>query len=73
MLTALTSSFEFLNVKIKVSRHKIMLVSRRCLDRIFSIVLLAVVLLSWGFVIYGTRIAAQWELEKRQQIKQQQT
>ncbi|KAL6483969.1 hypothetical protein MHYP_G00088420 [Metynnis hypsauchen] len=39
--------------------------SGRCVDSVFSLMLLAIVVLSWGYVIYGTRIAAQWELEKR--------
>jgi len=47
MVTALTSSFEFLNVKIEVNRHKTMLVSRRCLDRIFSIVSIRKYSCSW--------------------------
>ncbi|XP_074850146.1 small integral membrane protein 27 [Carettochelys insculpta] len=36
---------------------------RRARDWIFSLVLL-VVFLSWGYVIYATRIAAQWQLQK---------
>ncbi|XP_065262418.1 small integral membrane protein 27 [Emys orbicularis] len=38
--------------------------SRRARDWLYSLILLTLVLLSWGYVIYATRIAAQWQLEK---------
>ncbi|XP_030422038.1 small integral membrane protein 27 [Gopherus evgoodei] len=38
--------------------------SRRARDRLYSLILLTIVLLSWGYVIYATRIAARWQLEK---------
>ncbi|XP_032643334.1 small integral membrane protein 27 [Chelonoidis abingdonii] len=37
---------------------------RRARDWLYSLILLTIVLLSWGYVIYATRIAAQWQLEK---------
>ncbi|CAM9797760.1 unnamed protein product [Rangifer tarandus platyrhynchus] len=39
-------------------------VSRRTLDRIYSALLLAVVLLSWGYVIYASTVAARRQLSK---------
>ncbi|XP_031647438.1 small integral membrane protein 27-like [Oncorhynchus tshawytscha] len=44
-------------------------ISNRALDRLYSVLLLAVVVLSWTYVIYGSRIAAQRQLEKRLNIK----
>uniref|UniRef100_A0A8C2UNE0 Small integral membrane protein 27 n=1 Tax=Chinchilla lanigera TaxID=34839 RepID=A0A8C2UNE0_CHILA len=40
-------------------------VSRRTLDWIYSAVLLAVVLLSWGYVIYASTVVAQRQLRKK--------
>ncbi|XP_026944835.1 small integral membrane protein 27 [Lagenorhynchus albirostris] len=40
-------------------------VSRRTLDRIYSALLLAVVLLSWGYVIYASTVAARRQLRKK--------
>ncbi|XP_044876949.1 small integral membrane protein 27 [Mauremys mutica] len=37
---------------------------RRARDWLYSLILLTIVLLSWGYVIYATRIAARWQLEK---------
>uniref|UniRef100_A0A8D2D7Q2 Small integral membrane protein 27 n=1 Tax=Sciurus vulgaris TaxID=55149 RepID=A0A8D2D7Q2_SCIVU len=39
-------------------------VSRRTLDWIYSALLLAVVLLSWGYVIYASTVAARRQLRK---------
>ncbi|XP_031532525.1 small integral membrane protein 27 [Vicugna pacos] len=39
-------------------------VSRSTLDRIYSALLLAVVLLSWGYVIYASTVAARRQLKK---------
>ncbi|XP_027625599.1 small integral membrane protein 27 isoform X2 [Tupaia chinensis] len=39
-------------------------VSRRTLDWIYSVLLLAIVLLSWGFIIYASTVAAQRQLRK---------
>ncbi|XP_077004092.1 small integral membrane protein 27 [Tamandua tetradactyla] len=39
-------------------------VSRRTLDWIYSMVLLAIVLLSWGSVIYACTVAARRQLTK---------
>ncbi|XP_066469380.1 small integral membrane protein 27 [Tiliqua scincoides] len=39
-------------------------VSTQTLEWIYSLMLLTIVLLSWGYVIYATRIAAQWQLQK---------
>ncbi|XP_053151808.1 small integral membrane protein 27 [Hemicordylus capensis] len=39
-------------------------VSRRTLEWIYSLILLTTVLLSWGYVIYASRIAAQWQLQE---------
>ncbi|XP_047610949.1 small integral membrane protein 27 [Phacochoerus africanus] len=39
-------------------------VSRRTLDRIYSALLLAVVLLSWGYVIYASTVAARRQLKQ---------
>ncbi|XP_078071445.1 small integral membrane protein 27-like [Mustelus asterias] len=40
-------------------------VSYRALDRIYSVILLIIVLLSWGFVIYAARITALEQLTKK--------
>ncbi|XP_078385408.1 small integral membrane protein 27-like [Cetorhinus maximus] len=40
-------------------------VSKRALDWIYSIILLIIVLLSWGFVIYAARITGIQQLKKR--------
>ncbi|XP_073201689.1 small integral membrane protein 27 [Lepidochelys kempii] len=37
---------------------------RSARDWLYSLILLTIVLLSWGYVIYATRIAARWQLEK---------
>ncbi|XP_031232919.1 small integral membrane protein 27 [Mastomys coucha] len=39
-------------------------VSRRNLDWTYSLLLLAIVLLSWGFVIYASTVAARRQLQK---------
>ncbi|CAH6790246.1 Smim27 [Phodopus roborovskii] len=39
-------------------------VSRRTLDWIYSALLLVIVLLSWGFVIYASTVAARRQLQK---------
>ncbi|XP_068946664.1 small integral membrane protein 27 [Petaurus breviceps papuanus] len=39
-------------------------VSCRTLNVVNSVLLLAVVLLSWGFVIYACAAASKWKLEK---------
>ncbi|XP_063151058.1 small integral membrane protein 27 [Candoia aspera] len=39
-------------------------VSRRTLEWLYSLILLTTVLLSWGYVIYATRIAAKWQLKE---------
>ncbi|XP_074136928.1 small integral membrane protein 27 [Sminthopsis crassicaudata] len=39
-------------------------VSRRTLNYVYSMVLLAIVFLSWGFVIYACMVTSQWLLEK---------
>ncbi|XP_034358922.1 small integral membrane protein 27 [Arvicanthis niloticus] len=39
-------------------------VSRRNLDWTYSSLLLAIVLLSWGFVIYASTVAARRQLQK---------
>ncbi|KAK7810636.1 hypothetical protein U0070_022972 [Myodes glareolus] len=39
-------------------------VSRRTLDWIYSVLLLVIVLLSWGFVIYASTVAARRQLHK---------
>ncbi|XP_024415854.1 small integral membrane protein 27 [Desmodus rotundus] len=40
-------------------------VSRSTLDWIYSVLLLAIVLLSWGFVIYASTVAAGRQLRKK--------
>ncbi|XP_036595005.1 small integral membrane protein 27 [Trichosurus vulpecula] len=40
-------------------------VSCRTLNFVYSVLLLAVVFLSWGFVIYACTVASQWMLEKK--------
>ncbi|XP_039204554.1 small integral membrane protein 27 [Crotalus tigris] len=45
--------------------------SRRSLEWLYSLILLAIVLLSWGYVIYATRIAAKWQLEESYPIQAQ--
>ncbi|XP_037652826.1 small integral membrane protein 27 [Choloepus didactylus] len=39
-------------------------VSRRTLEWIYSVFLLAIVLLSWGYVIYASTVAARRQLTK---------
>uniref|UniRef100_A0A2K6FIN3 Small integral membrane protein 27 n=1 Tax=Propithecus coquereli TaxID=379532 RepID=A0A2K6FIN3_PROCO len=39
-------------------------VSRRTLDWIYSVLLLAIVLLSWGYVIYASTVVARRLLRK---------
>ncbi|XP_069864669.1 small integral membrane protein 27 [Dipodomys merriami] len=39
-------------------------VSRRCLDWIYSVLLLTVVALSWGSVIYASTVAAWRQLHR---------
>ncbi|XP_039102991.1 small integral membrane protein 27 [Hyaena hyaena] len=39
-------------------------VSRRTLDWIYSVLLLAIVLLSWGYVIYASTVVARRQLSK---------
>uniref|UniRef100_A0A8C6Q9A0 Small integral membrane protein 27 n=2 Tax=Nannospalax galili TaxID=1026970 RepID=A0A8C6Q9A0_NANGA len=39
-------------------------VSRRSLDWIYCALLLAIVFLSWGFVIYASTVAARRQLKK---------
>ncbi|XP_059110093.1 small integral membrane protein 27 [Peromyscus eremicus] len=39
-------------------------VNRRTLDWIYSVLLLVIVLLSWGFVIYASTVAARRQLQK---------
>ncbi|TMS01067.1 hypothetical protein E3U43_015834 [Larimichthys crocea] len=46
-------------------------VSSRAVDRIHSAVLLSVVVLSWSYAIYASRIASHWLLEKRTAFLQQ--
>nr|XP_056704987.1 small integral membrane protein 27 [Euleptes europaea] len=38
--------------------------SRRILEWIYFLILLTTVLLLWGYVIYATRLAAQWQLKE---------
>ncbi|XP_074251061.1 small integral membrane protein 27 [Saimiri boliviensis] len=40
-------------------------VSRRTLDWIYSVLLLAIVLISWGYVIYASTVAARRQLRKK--------
>ncbi|XP_074063320.1 small integral membrane protein 27 [Macrotis lagotis] len=40
-------------------------VSRRTLNFVYSVLLLAIVLLSWGFVIYACAVRSKLELEKK--------
>ncbi|XP_054438907.1 small integral membrane protein 27 [Pteronotus mesoamericanus] len=40
-------------------------VSRRTLDCIYSVLLLVIVLLSWGYVIYASTVAAGRQLRKK--------
>ncbi|XP_030049598.1 small integral membrane protein 27 [Microcaecilia unicolor] len=40
-------------------------VSKRALEWLYSLILLAIVVLSWGYVIYATRLAALWQLQKK--------
>ncbi|CAL8377870.1 unnamed protein product [Gadus morhua 'NCC'] len=47
-----------------------MILSSRSLERVFSFVLLALVVLSWSYVIYASRVAARWQLESRDQCCQ---
>ncbi|XP_055455100.1 small integral membrane protein 27 [Psammomys obesus] len=39
-------------------------VSRRALDWIYNLLLLAIVLLSWGFIIYASTVVAREQLQK---------
>ncbi|XP_067839666.1 small integral membrane protein 27-like [Heptranchias perlo] len=39
-------------------------VSKRALDWIYSIILLTIVLLSWGFVIYAANFSATEQLQE---------
>ncbi|XP_072010336.1 small integral membrane protein 27 [Engystomops pustulosus] len=41
------------------------LVSRRALERIHSLILLSIVIISWGYVLYAARLAALWQLQKK--------
>ncbi|XP_062827906.1 small integral membrane protein 27 [Anolis carolinensis] len=38
--------------------------NRTIQEWIYSLILLTIVLLSWGYVIYATRIAAKWHLKE---------
>ncbi|XP_043835622.1 small integral membrane protein 27 [Dromiciops gliroides] len=40
-------------------------VSRRTLNLVYSVLLLAIVFLSWGFVIYACAVVSQSELKKK--------
>lgn len=51
-------------VFIKKSTPVMKPVSRRTLDWIYSVLLLAIVLLSWGYVIYASTVAARRQLSK---------
>ncbi|KAM8961805.1 small integral membrane protein 27 [Pelodytes ibericus] len=41
------------------------LISKRAVEWVYSLILLCVVLLSWGYVLYATRLAALWQLQQK--------
>ncbi|XP_075119921.1 small integral membrane protein 27 [Leptodactylus fuscus] len=40
-------------------------VSRRALDWLHSLILLCIVVISWGYVLYAARLAALWQLQQK--------
>ncbi|XP_053321820.1 small integral membrane protein 27 [Spea bombifrons] len=40
-------------------------ISKRAVEWVYSLVLLCIVLISWGYVLYATRLAALWQLQKK--------
>ncbi|XP_073521057.1 small integral membrane protein 27 isoform X2 [Phyllobates terribilis] len=41
------------------------LVSHRAVERLQSLVLLCIVVISWGYVLYAVRLAALWQLQQK--------
>ncbi|XP_053556599.1 small integral membrane protein 27 [Bombina bombina] len=41
------------------------LISKRAVEWVYSLILLCIVLISWGFVLYAARFAAIWQLQKK--------
>ncbi|XP_041419343.1 small integral membrane protein 27-like [Xenopus laevis] len=41
------------------------LLSKKTVEWICSLVLLAIVIISWGFVLYAARLSALWQLQKK--------
>ncbi|XP_077106231.1 small integral membrane protein 27 [Ranitomeya variabilis] len=41
------------------------LVSRRTVERLQSLVLVCIVVISWGYVLYAARLAALWQLQQK--------
>ncbi|XP_056375541.1 small integral membrane protein 27 isoform X2 [Hyla sarda] len=40
-------------------------VSRRAVDWLRSLILLCIVVISWGYVLYAARQAALWQLQQK--------
>ncbi|XP_075451182.1 small integral membrane protein 27 [Ascaphus truei] len=41
------------------------IISKRAVEWGYSLILFCIVLLSWGYVLYATRLAALWQLQKK--------
>ncbi|XP_075066987.1 small integral membrane protein 27 [Mixophyes fleayi] len=41
------------------------LLSRRALERVHSLILFCIVVISWGYVLYAARVAAIWQLQRK--------
>ncbi|XP_063313314.1 small integral membrane protein 27 [Pelobates fuscus] len=39
--------------------------SKRAVQWVYSLILFCIVLISWGYVLYATRLAALWQLQKK--------
>ncbi|XP_044127382.1 small integral membrane protein 27 [Bufo gargarizans] len=42
-----------------------LLVSRRVLQGLYSLIFLCIVVISWGYVLYAARLAALWQLQQK--------
>ncbi|XP_069818187.1 small integral membrane protein 27 [Dendropsophus ebraccatus] len=40
-------------------------VSRRTVDWLLALILLCIVVISWGYVLYAARLAALWQLQQK--------
>ncbi|XP_031746207.1 small integral membrane protein 27 [Xenopus tropicalis] len=41
------------------------LISKRAVEWIYSLILFCIVILSWGYVLYAARLSALWQLQKK--------